>query len=809
MQRMRIRYLVAGIAAVLVTVMIALVGSGELGPVQPGWSVEEMCTPDAPGDTTGSVGSSSLAAGSTSTSRYVTDNEFALTNDESGTWRGRVTAVTEEGLDARVGAIGGLGFLVANRTMPPVWAQDTNTVKFLTYGSGTGQTATPNDIAVDPVDGTIFVASYGTVDGVDRYRIIKFDTAGEYVTEFGSFGTGNGQFGGPISVAVSPVDQAVWVGDHSNSRIQKFTRTNATTYTYSTKVGSSGSGNGQFGTGGSPGIPVAVDSSGNVYAGDRGNSRIQKFNSSATYVTQSDPLPGDVSPYDVKVDGALVYASIGLVIGGQETPGRINQFTTNLVPFISADLDLSALIFPAPAGTTTGIGYFDVRNGAIWPVWFGATYIPKYYNHTETSRWQSLFPAPVDLNSTMAIALSGDDMGYVLFRYTGDRPGVDAGPYGDMFVTGFDLRPVPLSDAIETYMRACDPTLNGYTYDYQAATDPDVVFPGWSGDVWARLKELCTAYNIELALVDDVIVVRDVGAVSLPIESHTPVRLQPTSSPSGRHVQIVAQQPSAGGGLMWDAATEAQTFSIDAGKRVTVTLATDNHPVRLGVPTPTDTLPIHPGQYYVVDSTGTHVPVEMWTSEGGEIRAAVGDSPGTIEVEFIGPTSTITGFTGPFSFATGKGPTATGAFSIVGNGVVTDRTIVKIPTGANPAATTTEVAATIDSPFIDTKTRAYDRGAWTAAEAAGPNVEISFAVPISDLPGYGLTAGAVVTHEGSMYRVREVSWGNLVAAIVASRRVTAGDVVTAWAGQTAGDYDTFWDGYTAGDQRIQPILTER
>jgi tripartite motif-containing protein 71 len=61
----------------------------------------------------------------------------------------------------------------------------------------------------------------------------------------------------------------VYVSDRFNHRIRKFTS--------STKWGSYGDGDGQFG---SP-SGVAVDSYGNVYVADTNNHRIQKFSPSS------------------------------------------------------------------------------------------------------------------------------------------------------------------------------------------------------------------------------------------------------------------------------------------------------------------------------------------------------------------------------------------------------------------------------------------------------------------------------------------------------------------------------------------------
>jgi DNA-binding beta-propeller fold protein YncE len=79
------------------------------------------------------------------------------------------------------------------------------------------------------------------------------------VRQWGSPGSGNGQFYYPASVAVD-ASGFVYVADQVNQRIQKFTGTGA----YLTQWGSYGYGDGQFR---SP-SGVAVDAQGNVYVSD-------------------------------------------------------------------------------------------------------------------------------------------------------------------------------------------------------------------------------------------------------------------------------------------------------------------------------------------------------------------------------------------------------------------------------------------------------------------------------------------------------------------------------------------------------------
>ena len=55
-----------------------------------------------------------------------------------------------------------------------------------------------------------------------NHRIVKFSASGAFLTQWGSFGTGNGQFSYPHGVALDSSDN-VYVADWNNHRIQKFT----------------------------------------------------------------------------------------------------------------------------------------------------------------------------------------------------------------------------------------------------------------------------------------------------------------------------------------------------------------------------------------------------------------------------------------------------------------------------------------------------------------------------------------------------------------------------------------------------------
>jgi hypothetical protein len=78
-----------------------------------------------------------------------------------------------------------------------------------------GVFAQPTDVAWDS-DGNVYIS-----DGYVNSRVGKANNRGEWVTSWGSYGPGDGQFNTPHGVAVSP-QQEVFVGDRGNNRIQVF-----------------------------------------------------------------------------------------------------------------------------------------------------------------------------------------------------------------------------------------------------------------------------------------------------------------------------------------------------------------------------------------------------------------------------------------------------------------------------------------------------------------------------------------------------------------------------------------------------------
>ncbi|MEN6401700.1 MAG: hypothetical protein ABFD94_07120 [Armatimonadia bacterium] len=146
------------------------------------------------------------------------------------------------------------------------------------FGSGTTGLSTPAYAVLDNLL-NIFVLDTG------NFRIVKLNSLAQYQNEWGSEGTGVGQFSVSVAMAIDPTNEYLYLADQLNHRIIKFT-----TATYPTlpggghfvmSFGSQGTGKGQF----DRPCGVAVDDSGYVYVADTCNNRVQKLSSTGVYQT--------------------------------------------------------------------------------------------------------------------------------------------------------------------------------------------------------------------------------------------------------------------------------------------------------------------------------------------------------------------------------------------------------------------------------------------------------------------------------------------------------------------------------------------
>ena len=127
---------------------------------------------------------------------------------------------------------------------------------------------TPRGLAIDPL-GDIWVLDEG------NYRVQKFDSDGNYLMQFGSGGTGIGQFHSPCELAIDSSGN-IFVTDYHLNRVQKFDGNG----NYLMEFNGSDSTEGQL----RDPYGIAVDPSDNVWVSDASYDCIFKFTNDGAFI---------------------------------------------------------------------------------------------------------------------------------------------------------------------------------------------------------------------------------------------------------------------------------------------------------------------------------------------------------------------------------------------------------------------------------------------------------------------------------------------------------------------------------------------
>jgi DNA-binding beta-propeller fold protein YncE len=199
------------------------------------------------------------------------------------------------------------------------------------FGSEAGHLSMPGGMVADS-SGDLWVADWG------NSRIVKFSPQGAVLGIYGSAGPYSGELLHPRDLTINPNTGNVYVADEGNNRVVELNskgefvttfgwgvsngKTEYQICTTNCQAGTAGSGNGQF----YALKGLTLDGSGNVWANDQGNNRIEEFTSTGAFV-QKWGSEGTAEGY---IDGA-----VGLVFSGEHLwvaealTNRVQEFSTS------------------------------------------------------------------------------------------------------------------------------------------------------------------------------------------------------------------------------------------------------------------------------------------------------------------------------------------------------------------------------------------------------------------------------------------------------------------------------------------------
>ncbi len=219
----------------------------------------------------------------------------------------------------------------------------------------------------------VATSAEGTTTSADQ-TFTTLANAPAFVSSFGSKGSGNGQFTSPTGTVMSPGGIVVggngnlYATDPGGNRVEKFGPAGE----YLSQFGTGGSGNGQF----NAPLGITLDPAGHLFVADANNHRIEEVNANGAFIAQFGPGEGSeplYAPWDVVAD------KTGHIFAADPIRGAVYEYSVEglgpegnhllaVIPYTLAEREGRSPI---------GLGY-EASGGNVWGVDANKTYVEQY-----------------------------------------------------------------------------------------------------------------------------------------------------------------------------------------------------------------------------------------------------------------------------------------------------------------------------------------------------------------------------------------------------------------------------------------------
>lgn len=316
-----------------------------------------------------------------------------------------------------------------------------------------------------------------------------------------------------------------------------------------------------------------------------------------------------------------------------------------------------------------------------------------------------------------------------------------------------------------------------------AITSRAVTYPGWKGNAWVFLKQMLAKEQVELAQVYDTIYVRPLRQLIANTTRETTQDWSLSAGTSASSIEIYYYNHAYGTQreIYPVPGQDPAIYTVNAGEIVKFTQQLNASMTSVNQPVVQNSVLNQSyagtnGVYAVAGNDGLPVTAALWASYGGSLSVAITSDPSIIEVTIKGATYTPYA---PYRIAMTSGPSNYyNALHITGTGVLWDKQLLTLPTGAKDPLSSDIVGVTVDNPFISTLEQAYDLGIITAGNYAGNTYTLNgsaYALNRNNVTGNEVTRATIAdfnTAEGFGTRISTFN--------------------TEWTGQTINDFNVYW-----------------
>lgn len=419
-----------------------------------------------------------------------------------------------------------------------------------------------------------------------------------------------------------------------------------------------------------------------------------------------------------------------------------------------------------------------------------------------------------------------------------------------------------LGEAFRYYLSLADITANIVVDDRIA--NRSVVYPGWFGNIWDFLKQMCIAETVEISLVSNNIVLRPVRERVVDTTRYSGQSWSVANGQLAQSVEVcyytnkwqenILVYPKGG----WQ--EEIEVYQVEAGEKREVQIALEVSLQSIQQPVPRDYVEREyngPNSVYaIVGNDGLPISAARWTKNGGKITAKINEDTKSLTLTIYGSTETTYA---PYRIGVSSGPSDTySSLRLVGTGVFFNEEFITVDTVVPASRTAQEVGVRVTNSAISSIKQAYDVGLRTAIRWGTPQQTISisasavnrrgetgsYAYPtldqmdaenagltldqldakwvnksIDDVDSYwadkvastfenqafGNIAGARIPYREAIYRVRTATIDPGSISMQAEADTTINDLDILWKGKTIDKFDAQWAGKTLDEFGLIPL----